>query len=244
MVTKKITSLQHPFIKHLVKIRTDKNYRNENGFALISGKKLIRELSPVSVLLTTEEETCLPAEETIGVTSEILKKITGLQCPELVAALVRLPPPGNLEDKLYVLALDGISDPGNLGTLLRTALALGWEGVFFTEGSADPFNDKALRSAKGATFRIPLQQGNWSDLEKLIEKNKMHVLIADIEGEDVKICKTSAPLLLVLGNESHGASPHAKQRFSKITIPMLKHMESLNVASAGAILMHTLRGPI
>lgn len=243
MITKQITSLQHPFIKHLVKLRTDKLYRKEHNQVVISGKKLLTELSDLKIILSDNPEVPpLKAEEIIIVTSGILKKITGLENPEAIAGVVELPPNGDLRNKRYLLALDRISDPGNLGTLLRTALALGWDGVFLIEGCADPFNDKALRAAKGATFQIPLRSGSWEELEQLALDNKMEVVVADGEGTPLGQHKLTPPLILLLGNESHGVRPGAKKAFPTVAIPMHSGMESLNVAIAGALLMHHLRG--
>ena len=85
-----------------------------------------------------------------------MKKISGMQTPEGLVVEIEMPKPAPLEGLKYLLALDGVSDPGNVGALLRTALALGWQGIFILDESCDPFNDKALRSARGATFRLPL----------------------------------------------------------------------------------------
>ncbi len=244
MITKEITSLQHPIVKHLVLLRKDRDYRKEKNRALIAGRKLISECASLVAQVFLERGTPVPssigAAEIVYVTSEILKKVTGLENPEPLAAEVSLPEPKALEGKQRILALDGISDPGNLGTLLRSALALGWEGVFITTNSTDPFNEKAVRAAKGASFRIPLQIGTREELCSLIERNRMQAVVADTAGELLSSLKVHAPLLLILGNESHGVCQEMKDRFASVKIPM-DQMESLNVASAGAILMFALR---
>lgn len=231
MLTKKI-------INHLYSLRTEKKYRLEHKSVLISGKKMVQELGPYKTVILQEGYINPPVfkgTEVFFASKEILKKITGLQNPEGIAAEMKMPASGNLDNKKRLLCLDGVADPGNLGTLLRTALALGWEGVFITENSVDPFNDKALRAAKGATFHLPLMQGTHEELLALIKKNKLSVLVADKKG--TKIQKNSNhPLLLILGNEAHGSN----LPFTPIAIPMHPAMESLNVASAGAILMHEL----
>jgi RNA methyltransferase, TrmH family len=152
-----------------------------------------------------------------------------------------MPPLGNLNNKNFILALDGISDPGNLGTILRTALALGWDGVFITSNSTDPFNEKALRAAKGATFRLPILCGSWEELEQLIKKNNLHVFIADMQGSALNKEVIQTPLVLILGNEAHGASAFLKKHYHSISIPISDKMESLNVAIAGGILMHAFK---
>jgi TrmH family RNA methyltransferase len=244
MITKRITSLQHPLVKHCVKLRKERAYREEEQSALVTGIKLIQEIratTPIKTLITTEDPPPFPAEEVALVTPEILKKITALANPEPLAALVELPKQADLSGKSFLIALDGVSDPGNLGTLLRTALALGWEGAFIAPNSTDPFNEKALRAAKGATFRLPLCTGTWEDLDALIADSKLSVYVADMHGKPFKSQEMRPPLLLVLGNESRGATSLAKKRYTPICIPMSGDMESLNVAIAGGILMHKMR---
>jgi RNA methyltransferase, TrmH family len=247
MTTRDVTSLQHPIVKHLVKLRDDRKYRTSCQSALISGVKLIGELSKTStfktVLITRGYALppLLKAEQTLVVTEEIMKKVTALQNPEPIAAEIPLPAPSELKGKHPLLILDQIADPGNLGSLLRTALALGWAGVFLTPGTADPFNDKALRSAKGATFTLSLRQGSYEELFELLKENQLLLLIADPKGESVLSNRPAKPFALVLGNEAHGPNPDLRSRGKAIAIPIHKEMESLNVSAAGAILMHCLK---
>jgi len=247
MLPKEITRLQHPIVKHLVKLRKDRTYRKVHNSALIVGRKLVQEVGADAQLVTllVDKEDSIPSSISVSTTYftswAVFKKITGLENPECIAAEIPIPSQGNLDNKSFILALDGISDPGNLGTLLRTALALSWDGVFILTSSVDPFNDKALRSAKGATFRLPIMQGSWEELENLISRNNMQVYIADMEGQPLDRIDLQSPLVLVLGNESHGTSRARKEKYSLISIPISKHMESLNVSIAGGILMHSLR---
>lgn len=249
MIAREIASLQHPIVKHLVKIRQNRDYRKESGSALITGKKMVEEISvhtPLKTLLIEKEMPLPPcssrAQETFFVSSLILKKVTGLENPEPLAAEVAIPASHDLMGKKFLLAIDRVADPGNLGTLLRTALALGWEGAFLTPHTTDPFNEKALRAAKGATFRLPIRSGSWEELDHLIKVNRLQVFVADIEGEPLDKHREQAPLLLILSNEARGVSSYARERARPISIPMSGEMESLNVASAGAILMYLLKG--
>lgn len=243
-----ITSLQHPLVKHLAKLRTHRPYRKKEDAAFITGRKLVEEVGVHAELKTLiiDKNYLIPsfirASKIVTAPHSVFKKITGLVNPEPIAAEIAAPVQGNLNRKRSILALDGISDPGNLGTLIRTALALGWEGVFITSHSTDPFNEKALRAAKGATFRIPIAYGNWEDLEKLIEDNHMHVYAANLHGEPCDRCSFHTPAVLILGNESHGISSPLPKKCSSIRIPIANEMESLNVAIAGAILMHQIKG--
>ncbi len=248
MLARDVTSLQHPIVKHLVKIREDRRYRSENKTALISGIKLIDELAERYVFKTLLVEkgytpsSHIKAEQTFIVPDQLLKKVTGVNSPEPIAAEISLPAPSDLKGKKPLLILDGISDPGNLGNLLRTALALGWEGAFLTPRTADPFNDKALRAAKGATFKLSLKEGSYEELFRLLEDNQLELLIADAKGENFESMQLKKSIALALGNESHGVHAELKQKGRSIAISMRSEMESLNVSSAGAILMYQLNG--
>ena len=177
MNQKEITSLQHPLVKHLVKLRTDKKYRYEKKAVLVEGKKLLSEIEiPIKTLIIRRgEHTSLIAPTSAIVSESVFGKISGVKSPEGIAAEIAMPTNADLSQKTLVLALDKIHDPGNLGTLMRTAIALGFEGMFLIEPCVDPYNEKALRSAKGATFKLPLQTGT-------LEPKGFHLYIAALEG--------------------------------------------------------------
>ena len=241
MVTeKKITSLHHSQVFHWTQLLKKRAYRQENGTVLVSGKRLILELAqkrPLHALMTVDKAPEIWAENRFLVTESILKRITGLEAPDGYAAELDLPPPQDLSHCKRLLVLDGISDPGNLGTLLRTAYALGWEGVVATPGSVDFFNDKALRAAKGATFYLPYA---WAPSEEIMTW-KTSFFIADIEGEPLSEVVFHPPFALVLSSETKGPGRWTEILGKKIHIPMQGGAESLNVAAAGAILLYAMR---
>jgi TrmH family RNA methyltransferase len=241
MLSKTIASLQHPQVIYWMQLRKERSQRIENTSLLISGEKLVRELSlqaPLRCLMTLSDMPEIPAKERYLVNRAILKKITGVENPDGYAAEIPLPPPSDLSNAKFLLILDQIADPGNLGTLLRTAHALRWEGVVATPGTVDLFNDKALRSAKGATFRLPYAI---VPAEELISW-KTSLYVADIKGQPISSTLFHSPRALVLSNEARGPSSWNQSVGQKIHIPMRKSAESLNVASAGAILLYTM-GP-
>lgn len=241
MLSKTITSLQHPIVKYFVELRTSRRAREEKKEVLLSGEKLVRELSlkqPLSVLMTLDEAPDIEAKEKYIVSIEILEKVTGLSKSDGYAASIAIPEEQDLEDKERILILDRVSDPGNLGTLFRTALALGWEGIWLLDGCVDPLNDKALRAARGATFWIPFA---WTTAEAIIswtKRKKASLYTADLQGNPIDKVSVSHPTALILSNESAGAREWPSQ---KITIPMSPHVESLNVAASGAIFLFALR---
>jgi RNA methyltransferase, TrmH family len=242
---KEITSLQNPLIKHWVHLRQNHDYREEHQSVIIEGSTLVREICPTSPTkaIVATDPTLIPkgikADQILLVTEQVMKKISSVQSPEGILAEVAMPAKRSLNKKKRILVLDGVSDPGNVGTLLRTALALGWEGVFILSNTCDPYNDKAIRAAKGATFRLPIVTGMWEDLEKMATANKLQIAVADLEGIPAEQLEVGKGIALVLSNEAHGLSREA-QNFPKVKVPMSEKMESLNVAAAGAILMYLL----
>jgi TrmH family RNA methyltransferase len=244
MLTKKILSLQHPLIKHWVQLRLERPYREEKKRVLLMGEKTIRDLCKnifIHTLITVDLNTDIPAEERILVSESMLKKITGLEMPDGFAAETTLPESQNLSEKKYLLILDRIADPGNLGTLLRTAAALGWEGVIFTPGTVDPFNDKALRASKGAPFLLPYSRLGIEKITSLLREKKFASYLADIKGKPFAQVSYTPPLALILSSEAKGPSCWREKHLTRITIPMEPHIESLNVASSGAILLYAMR---
>jgi TrmH family RNA methyltransferase len=180
----------------------------------------------------------LKPQEIVEVTDEVLAKIAGTPTPEGILAEIPMPAHAELEGKKRILALDGISDPGNVGTLLRTAFSFGWDATFLFHDCCDPYNDKALRAAKGATFHLPMRMGSWTELQAVAKKGKLPLFAADLNGKAVTAVTFPAALILVLGSEAHGLSKEAKEGCERITIPQTGAMDSLNVAVAGGILMY------
>lgn len=243
---RKITSLQHPLVKRLVKLRSSKKARFEGRSIVVEGKNLIHDLcgSTLAKTILVKDPSLLSgrlkAEQVFEVSEEILAKISSVKAPEGILAELPYPEQASLVGVNRLLVLDGVADPGNLGTLLRTAFALGWQGVYLLENCCDPFNDKALRAAKGATFRLPLRQGNWDDLDRIVKKEGLFPLCADLVGKKAEKFVNQEKILLVLGGEANGPSSETIKRCQQITIPMPGNMESLNVAVAGGILMYLL----
>jgi RNA methyltransferase, TrmH family len=239
MIPCRLSSLQHPLVKKLVKLRESRPTREEEGAVLLSGETVIQEISQTCVIknLISTKPLSIRAEKHHLATEEVLQKIIGHATDDLVAAEIATAPHSDLTKTQLIVVLDQIQDPGNVGTIFRTALALGWDGVFVIEGTADPYNDKALRASRGAPLRLPWCEGSWDDLSTFPH----HPFVADIQGAPLAQMKFSKPLMLVLGHETRGPSKSARQRGSLITIPMKGAMESLNVASAASIMLYHIQ---
>ncbi len=240
MIPRFITSLQHPLVKKLVKLRESRDFRKEEGSLLLVGKTVVQEIAAhckIKTLISTEPLS-IKSETSEQATEEVLQKIIGHKTDDLVAAEVVIPTFPDLKKCPLIVLLDGLSDPGNVGTIFRTALALGWDGVITIQGSADPYNDKALRASRGAPLILPWQELSWDEV-KNFQKDRQ-IVYADIVGTPLSKTAFSSPLLLILGHETRGPSSQARALGKPVTIPMKGKVESLNVASAASILLYTI----
>lgn len=142
------------------------------------------------------------------------------------------------------LVLDAVQDPGNLGTLVRAARAFALDGVVALDGTVDPWNPKAVRSAAGSSFRIPVVKAPWSDVEPALSGRGVKLLAAEAGGRDVAGVEVAPPWALAVGNE--GAGPRAALRAAaktRVSVPMPGGAESLNAGVAGSILLYALARP-
>ena len=170
------------------------------------------------------------------VSEELMKSLSQTQSPQRILAILsesRLPIPDLLN---FVLILDQIRDPGNLGTLLRTAAATGVQSILLPPESTDAFAPKVVRSGMGAHFRLPIHSMTWEEIKEHIKD--LQVYLADMEGQSCWETDLRQPLALIIGGEAEGASEEARKLATqKISIPMAGSVESLNAGVAGSVLM-------
>jgi TrmH family RNA methyltransferase len=144
--------------------------------------------------------------------------------------------PGRLD---FVLILDQVRDPGNLGSILRTAAAAGVQLVFLPPDTADPYSPKVIRAGMGAHFRIPIRNASWEDILQCLKDNDLRIFLADSSvGSRYDDIDYQTGLALIIGGEARGASSRADERTDlRVHIPMPGGGESLNAAAAAAILL-------
>jgi len=174
-----------------------------------------------------------------------LAALADTETPQGILAVAQIPSAG-LDalrvdaDPAILLVLDAVQDPGNLGTLARTAEALGAAGLVLLPGTVDPWNPKSVRAAMGSTFRLPVAQAGWDALAPWLAERGIEILAAVVGGEPLD----EAPprrAALVLGNEGAGVGDQTRARALRaVGIPLRGRAESLNVAAAGAILLYEL----
>ncbi len=237
-----ITSSQNPLIKRLTKLGKDSSFRKEEGAILLEGKKIILEClkkHPLKNILIPEEEN---PEELDGyhLKLSLSEKISSFKSSDGFFAEMDRPLNKDLSACQRLLVCDRIQDPGNLGTLIRSALAFGFDGIFILDQTVDPFSPKVIRSSMGACLNIQIQQGTYQDFAALVKKANFKVLIADAKGSPLESQSLTLPVALVLGNEGEGPQFEQYTHFKLVSIP-IENVDSLNVAIAGSILMHQLK---
>lgn len=237
---KLVTSSQNSLIKHLLRLQKDASYRKESKTLILEGKKPVLEAAQkgwVKSCILRENLDLEGSFEKTWITAGIAQKLSSLKSPEGYFAEVQRPENESLDLLDKVLVLDGVQNPGNMGTLIRTAKAFGFEGIFITEGSVDPYSPKVLRASMGASLDIPIYIGSKNELLELSERANMSIFVADASGDSIEKTPIKKPYMLVLGNESQGS--WLKTNYKTVSLP-IKGVDSLNVAVAGSLLMYLI----
>ncbi|MDD2956050.1 MAG: RNA methyltransferase [Oscillospiraceae bacterium] len=257
----RITSRDNRIVKLACALGKECSVRREEGLFLAEGAKLCMEAADCGVdircLLVTGraaqryeeavERLAQRAESAFEIAEELQKKISGQQAPQGVFCLCRLPEKAHGPDFSAggkYLALDEVQDPGNLGTIVRTADAFGLSGLILGPGCADLYSPKVLRSTMGSAFRLPV----WTpqDLEAALEAAReagLAVYGAALRREAARLSETAFPksCVVVVGNEGNGISPPVLSHCDKtVFIDMKGGAESLNAGVAAAVLMWEL----
>lgn len=254
-----IESKENRYIK-LATLLHQKKGREQEGLFLLEGKTLVQEALKKNLDIKfafvsntkTLDEIKLPYDiQSFEISEDLMSKISTTDTPPPIVAIAKLPTftdsLSGIEQKNIFLYLENISDPGNLGSIIRTAFAAGVKTIYISPGSVDVFNPKALRSSMGTAFYGKIE---YIGLEELIEKLKQHSNSLEILGTCPR-AKTSyndmqfSPfknILLLVGNESHGLSDSAKELCTQlIQIPLANDVESLNILAATSIVLFELQ---
>jgi TrmH family RNA methyltransferase len=267
-MTAMLTSVKSPRVTELRKLQ-QRRHRVERGAFVVEGPQAVREAVQSHVLrelfatttsLVTHADIIAQARVAGAPVVEVSDPVMAVLCEtenpqgvvgvcdlvtiavdEVVARAMRVPSP-------RVVILDRVADPGNAGTIIRTAAALGVQGIVLTRGSVDPHNGKCVRASAGAIFHVPIA----ADVEPASVYERMRIsdfLIAatDADGSvtlssDAMVPAETRPFAWVFGNEAQGVDAWWQERADyRIRIPMAGHVESLNIASAAAICMYASR---
>ena len=237
---KEITSKDNNKIKFAASLKMSK-YRKENKQFLAEGKKslelalaagVVKEIFTTKKLLNIKDDIVQYL-----VNESLLKKISSTQNPEGIVFVCHMQ-----EKKVKrlnkVVYLDHVSDPGNLGTIIRTALAFNYDAVILSQGCCDVYNEKVVAASKGAIFLMPVMN---MELKELKEGRTIVVSTLDDASIELSQVKVEKPFVLVLGNEAHGVSEETIKLADIKTKIEISNIESLNVSIAAGILMHALK---
>ncbi len=242
-----ITSRQNPLAAQIRRLNSSRSARREAGLFSAEGPKLLEEAAKVGAVIHTvvtaggTETVCPENARRVEVPSDLLKSLCDTQTPQGVLFLAQMPdttPPERLEGDRW-LVLDGLQDPGNVGTIWRTADALGADGLILTNRCADPFSPKTVRSTMGACFRLPLYEVEAEELPELLERSGLPLYATALREDtvDIKTAQLSR-CAVVIGSEGRGVSPELLRLSEKtIKIPMRERCESLNAAAAAAVVL-------
>ncbi len=233
-----ITSRTNDKVKRLVNLRERKN-RYKEGLFISEGKKNLEmalEAGLVSEVYTTKKMKLQAGISQYIINDSVLEKISSNVNPDGIVFLAKMPKV-ELSKKDKLIYIDNIQDPGNLGTIIRTALAFGYDGVILNEHTVDPFSDKVVSASKGAIFKIPVF---FDELKKYKEKNKVVVSTLSDNSVSLEELRINGPFILVLGNEGKGVSDETLALSDTNVKIDMQGIDSLNVAIAGGILMYEI----
>lgn len=237
---KKITSLTNKFIKDLYELKKN-NVKKEKGLFLIDGEDFVElayQKNLLVYLLVLEENKKYNVEQII-VNEEIMNKLSSNKTSQNLIGVCKYKENDVIGNNEKLLYLDGVQDPGNVGTLIRTALAFNYNGVILSDDCASIYNDKVISATKGAIFKINIYQD--VSLFELKEKGYFIVSTSLKDAVDYREFKNKDNFVLVLGSEGNGVKNINLEISDLIVKISMNNIDSLNVGVAGGILMNEYR---
>ena len=241
-----LTSKNNPLIKETAALK-EKKARKELGIFLVEGYKMALEcqkskLEIERVFVAESYRGELPAcqDLPVYVSDDVFRFLSDEKSPQGVLCRVRIPDTSLCAPNGKCLLLDGVADPGNVGTILRTANAAGYEEVYLTQECADPFSPKCVRASMSGVFFTKIYRGERAEILSVL--GDIPVLVADMGGANVFHFTAPKQFALVIGNEANGVSEEVRARATHtIKIPMRDTQESLNAAISAGIIMYVLQ---
>ena len=246
-MTERISSRKNPLLQQVKKLLTSKKERENTGLFVGDGTKLLEEAVKYypdldTVILSEGVEAEVPDHvRKVLVPEDVMASISPMETPQGALFLCRLPEKTAFQPKAGMLLLDGIQDPGNIGTILRTADALEVP-VVLLEGCADPYSHKVVRSSMGAVFRTPVVQSTWEQVSTACKEAGIPVAVTALSDRAMDIRKADlSKMAVVIGSEGRGVRKEILDSAdAELIIPMNPRCESLNAAIAASIVMWEL----
>ena len=244
----RITARKNPLLQQVRKLISSRKERETSGLFVADGTKLLAEAVKwwpglETVIVSDGVEVNVPNHaRVVSVPKDVMESISPMQTPQGALFLCRLPEKKEFIPKPGMLLLDGIQDPGNLGTILRTADALEIP-VALLEGCADPYGHKVVRASMGAVFRTVPMQTTWEQAKAACAKAKIPVAVTALSdrAKDIRDAKVET-MAVVIGSEGQGVRKEILESAqAELIIPMNPNCESLNAAIAAAIVMWQMK---
>ena len=240
----RITSRKNPLLQQVKKLLGSKKAREEAGLFVADGTKLLAEAVKWypgldTVILSDGIQAEVPNHvRTIRVPADVMESISPMSTPQGALFLCRLPEKKTFVPRPGMLLLDGVQDPGNLGTILRTADALEIP-VVLLEGCADPYSHKVVRSSMGAVFRTDVMQSTWEQVKASFDAAGIPIGVTALSDRAIDIRKADVKrMAVVIGSEGQGVRQEIlRNAGAELIIPMNPRCESLNAAVAATIVM-------
>ena len=244
----RISSRKNPLLQQVRKLLASRAERRKQGLFVGDGVKLLEEAVKYwpglqTVILTDGVEAEVPdGVRVVRVPEDVMASISPMEAPQGALFLAKLPQAAEFVPQKGMLILDGIQDPGNIGTILRTADAMDVP-VVLLEGCADPWSWKVVRSTMGAAFRRPVYQADWEEVLSKCRAANIPIGVTALSDRAVDIRSADlSQMALVIGSEGRGVRQEVLQNADhELIIPMNPHCESLNAAIAAAIVMWEIR---
>lgn len=244
----RITSRKNPLLQQVRRLLSSRKDREKEGLFAADGTKLLQEAVKWwpglhTVILSDGVEAEIPeGVRVVQVPADVMQSVSPMQTPQGALFLCRLPEKKAFVPKPGMLLLDGIQDPGNIGTILRTADALQIP-VALLEGCADPFSHKVVRSSMGAVFRNPPVQTTWQELQAACKEAGIPVAVTALSDHAQDLRKAELTrMAVVIGSEGQGVRKEILEYAqAELIIPMDDRCESLNAAIAAAIVMWQMK---
>ena len=244
----RISSRKNPLLQQVKKLLSSRAERRKTGLFVADGTKLLEEAVKYwpglqTVILTDGVEIQVPDHvRVVRVPEDVMASISPMEAPQGALFLGKLPEQQEFVPKKGMLILDGVQDPGNIGTILRTADAMDVP-VVLLEGCADPWSWKVIRSTMGAAFRTPVVQASWEEVLGKCREAGIPIGVTALSDRAVDIRSARlSDMALVIGSEGRGVRKEVLENADhELIIPMNPHCESLNAAIAAAIVMWEIR---
>ena len=237
-----ITSLDNNKVKEVVKLQS-KKYRDLTNSFVVETEHLVEEAEKAGIVkdLFLVEDEFVDRDDTYFVTPEVMKKMSSMESPSNVLAVCEK---SNSKEIIgtKILLLDGVQDPGNLGTIIRSSVAFGVDTIILSLDTVDLYNPKVIRASEGMFCHINIITMDLSDAINIIKNSNIPVYGTNVEsGSDVSSITDKSSYALVMGNEGNGVKPNIQELCDKnLYIPMNGKCESLNVGVACSILLYEL----